>query len=80
MHTSQYLSGRDGRNYLDKQSFIENGIEVIYQDFKHPIYSQFHGQFISNMSITDLYFNHGRGSIDIIKGKDPLLMLANLME
>lgn len=80
MNTSQYLSGRDGRNYLDEKSFIASGIEIIYQDFKHPAYSQFHGHFMPNMSIIDLYFNHGRGSIDIIKGKESLLVFANLME
>ncbi len=80
MNASQYLSGRDGRNYLDEKSFIASGIEVIYQDFKHPVYSQFHGRFIPNMSIADLYFNHGRGSIDLIKGKETLLVFVNHME
>ena len=80
MNASQYLSGRDGRNYLDEKSFLASGIEVIYQDFKHPVYSQFHGQFMPNMSIVDLYFNHGHESIDIIKGKEALLVLANRTE
>jgi hypothetical protein len=80
MNASQYLSGRDGRNYLDEKSFITSNIEVMYQDFKHPAYSQFHGQFMPNMSIADLYFNHGRGSIDIIKAKEALLVFANRME
>lgn len=79
MNASQYLSGRDGRNYLDEKSFIASGIEVIYQDFKHPVYSQFHGQFMPNMSIADLYFNHGRESMDIIS-KKLLLAFANRME
>lgn len=73
MNTSQYLSGRDGRNYLNEDSFIANEIEVLYQDFKHPFYNQFHGHFIPNMSIVDIYFNHGFESIDIIKGKKCLI-------
>lgn len=77
MNASQYLSGRDGRNYLDEKSFLASGIEVIYQDFKHPVYSQFHGRFMPNMSIADLYFNYGHESIDIIKGQEvPYLSLA----
>jgi hypothetical protein len=80
MNASQYLSGRNGRNYLEKMSFITSNIEVKYQDFKHPLYSQFHGQFIPNMSIADLYFNYGRGSIDVIKDKETLLVFANRME
>jgi len=80
MNTSQYLSGRDGRNYLEEQSFVENGIEIIYQDFEHPVYNQFHGQFIPNMSITDLYFNQGPKSIDIIKSKEAFVASVNYME
>ena len=66
--TVQYLSGRDGRNYLDEKEFIDNGIEIIYQDFKHPVYDHFMGHFMPEMSVVDLFFNHGRDSVDIIKG------------
>ncbi|MFX0137542.1 MAG: WbqC family protein, partial [Candidatus Hodarchaeota archaeon] len=79
MNTSKYLSGRNGRNYLDQDSFVENGIEVIYQDFKHPFYSQFHGHFMPNMSIVDLYFNHGFESKNIISKKS-FLAPVKLME
>ncbi|MEW6600111.1 MAG: WbqC family protein [Nitrospirota bacterium] len=64
-----YLSGRDGRNYLKVEDFTGYGIEVLYQDFKHPEYRQLHGEFMSHMSITDLYFNHGPGSVEIIRSK-----------
>lgn len=53
-----YLSGRDGRNYLDEATFAAAGIAVKYQDFNHPIYTQYHGPFEPGMSGIDLMFNH----------------------
>ena len=58
-----YLSGRDGIQYMDLERFKENGITVIMQDFKHPVYPQNFGGFESNMSVVDLLFNCGPGSI-----------------
>jgi len=69
VNAKEYLSGKDGKNYLDEKSFQKYGINVKYQNFKHPEYSQFHKGFIPNMSVFDLYFNHGPESVDIIKGK-----------
>lgn len=67
LKAGRYLSGRDGRNYLQEKDFALNGIDIVYQDFKHPVYAQLHGGFMTNMGIADVYFNHGRGSIDIIQ-------------
>jgi len=64
--TKKYLSGKDGINYLDERIFDDNNIKVIYQGFSHPEYTQFHGEFIPNMSIADLYFNHGPKCVDIL--------------
>ena len=61
-----YLSGQDGIKYMDLERFQENGIEVIIQDFKHPVYPQIFGGFESNMSIVDILFNCGPESLDII--------------
>ena len=33
---------------------------VEFQKFQHPIYKQFHGKFIPEMSIIDLLFNEGK--------------------
>jgi hypothetical protein len=66
MEATHYLSGKDGRNYLREEPFREAGIEVIYQDFKHPTYTQVQGGFEPAMSAIDLYFNHGPKALDII--------------
>ena len=72
MNATEYLSGRDGRNYLVEEDFIESDIDVFYQDFKHPVYRQIHGQFISAMSVADMFFNCGEDSVTIIKQQKKL--------
>ena len=63
-----YLSGVSGKEYLDCQRFTENGIQVRFQEFHHPVYRQHYDPFIPCMSVIDLLFNHGPASLDIIKG------------
>lgn len=65
-----YISGISGKDYLDFQRFKNNGVEIIIQEFHHPIYKQLHEPFIPCMSIIDLLLNHGNKSLDIIQGID----------
>jgi hypothetical protein len=67
LNGSIYLSGKGGANYQDEEKFRENGIELTYSDFKHPIYPQLWGEFIEGLSIIDLLFNCGEKSIDYIR-------------
>ena len=63
-----YLSGPFGKDYLDKELFKKNGIEICYHDYMHPVYPQKNSNmFMSNLSIIDLLFNHGAKSLDIIQ-------------
>lgn len=55
----KYLSGVGARAYFDPAPFNEAGIEVIWQDFKHPVYPQLHGKFIPYLSSIDLLFSCG---------------------
>lgn len=58
---TRYLSGIGARDYFDSAPFSEAGIEVAWQDFKHPVYPQLHGEFVPNLSSIDLLFNCGTG-------------------
>lgn len=54
-----YLSGPAGRDYLDVSLFEDSGIDVEFQDFKHPVYKQRYDGFIPNVSAIDALFNVG---------------------
>lgn len=62
-----YLSGKDGAKYMDLEIFKEEGIQVIFQDYKHPQYDQLYGDFEPFLSIIDLLFNCGPESLSILK-------------
>lgn len=54
-----YLSGVGARAYYDSKPFDEAGIKVVWQEFKHPVYPQLHGEFIPYLSSIDILFNCG---------------------
>ena len=62
-----YLAGQGGADYMDAIRFEKNGLKLIMQEFKHPVYSQLFGDFQSHMSIVDLLFNCGTESMDMIR-------------
>jgi len=61
-----YLSGCEGRNYLDEQMFSRENIRLFYQDYAHPRYPQLYGNFLPYMSVVDLLFNCGPESLQIL--------------
>jgi hypothetical protein len=56
---THYLSGVGARDYFDPAPFAAAGIEVIWQDFPQPVYSQLHGPPEPYLSAIDLLFNCG---------------------
>ena len=42
-----------------REFFKNNNIEIIFNDFKHPIYEQIHGNFVKDLSILDIILNCG---------------------
>ena len=56
---STYISGRDGRNYLDTTIFTDANIDIVYHDFIHPQYNQFNSdEFVPYMNTFDLLLNY----------------------
>lgn len=64
-----YLAGAGGREYMDVAVYGEAGIEVIFQEYKHPVYPQLFGQFVPYLSAVDLLFNMGNSCLDYLRGK-----------
>lgn len=55
---SQYISGPLGRGYLDEGAFAAASIELVYQEFQHPVYPQLHGPFLPAMAVVDYWLNN----------------------
>lgn len=58
-NTTHYLSGVGAKDYYDEKPFKKANIEVVWQDFKHPVYKQINGNFIPYLSSIDILFNCG---------------------
>ena len=66
LQADEYLSGPDGKKYLNHELWRENNIKVNFHNYHHPEYSQLHGKFLPQMSIIDLLFNCGDESLKIL--------------
>lgn len=66
---STYISGPAAKDYIDKERFKDEDIDLIYKDYtKYIEYEQFHPPFDHNVSILDLLFHTGPDSPYFIWG------------
>ena len=70
LNADTYISGELGHDYLDVDIFKNENIDVVFEKFEYPQYSQKYPKFIPNMSIIDLLFNEGEKSIEILKNSN----------
>ncbi len=56
-----YFSGRGASvAYLEREKFAENGVQIVFQDFTHPVYPQINTrEFVPGVSVLDMLFNCG---------------------
>jgi hypothetical protein len=55
-----YVSAPAGRNYIQREAFIEHGINLEWFDYpEYPCYAQLHGPFVHQVSVLDALFNCG---------------------
>ncbi|MGM0503189.1 MAG: WbqC family protein [Bacteroidota bacterium] len=59
---SIYLSGMGAKKYNNQELLNKNNITLKYMEYQHPEYPQINGEFISHLSIIDLFFNTGDGA------------------
>ncbi len=67
--TTTYIAGAGGRSYMEMERYEKRGVEVVFQEFNHPVYPQLFGDFVPNLSVVDLLFNCGPESLRIIRGE-----------
>lgn len=69
LKASRYLSGPGGKNYMDMDAFRQSSIDVIWQDFRSPVYQQqFPGtQFVPDLSVLDALFNCGPDTAKLLE-------------
>jgi hypothetical protein len=65
----RYLSGNAAQVYFDVPLLERHGITVEWQNYRHPVYRQLHGDFLSHMSVLDLILNCGEGSLEILSSQ-----------
>lgn len=62
-----YLAGPDGPSYMDMGRWEEAGVEVVIQEFTHPVYHQPFEGFQAGMSSVDLLCNCGRDTLGLLR-------------
>lgn len=71
LRCNHYLSGVGAKDYYVPELYEEAGIEVVWQEFTHPVYPQQFGDFIPYLSSIDILFNCGiEKSRRIIRGEN----------
>ena len=76
LNTPVFLAGAGSRDYIDVESFKEQNVTLLFQEFKHPIYKQVHGQFIPKLSAIDFLFCCGGNSFSLISEKPVSIFLT----
>lgn len=66
-----YLAGAGGQDYMDMSLFDRAGIKVGFQDFHHPVYPQFNGQFLSHLTALDMIFHCGAEAAAMLRAANP---------
>ena len=63
---SHYLSGSEGRNYLDNRAFHDADVSLLFQNVQPPVYQQLHGEFIPYLTALDVLLNIGEDAKELI--------------
>jgi len=67
LEADSFIFGKLGRDYADIERFIESGVTPLFQDYIHPIYTQYpNKKFESYLSVLDLLSFQGPKSFSIL--------------
>ena len=68
MSAGEVILPYPARSMVDWRVLEEEGIEVRFLKFDCPVYPQFQGDFVSCLSMLDMYFSLGRDSTRLLRG------------
>lgn len=72
-----FYEGWAGKDYIDTELLLRNGIAVEFQNYKHYEYKQLFGGFIPYLSTIDLLFNCGSKSLEVLTAHSPVAVKNN---
>lgn len=61
--------GKAAADFIEHFRFDEAGVELEFQDYRHPVYPQLWGEFLPYMSAIDVLFNCGPHARDVMCGR-----------
>ena len=64
---THFYEGASGKSYIEVEYFRRAGIEVVFQDYRHPIYRQHFSGFLPNQAAIDLIMNTGPEAPTILR-------------
>lgn len=69
LRATAYLSPLGSAEYLlgDMAILTDRNVNVTFQHYEHPVYTQMFPPFVPYATVLDLLFNEGDGSLDIIR-------------
>jgi len=79
VNASIYLSGVSGKKYLNLDLFKKNNIQIIFQNFKHPIYNTNSNKFKKYLSVIDYIFNNSNKK-DIFNNNQTIYNKDNIVD
>jgi hypothetical protein len=59
LQASVLYDGKAASSFIEHRQFEAIGVDVVYQDYQHPVYPQLWGEFVPYLSILDLLMNVG---------------------
>jgi hypothetical protein len=77
-----YLSPLGSSGYLlpERDTLLQAGLEIVFQNYEHPTYRQRAEKFCAHASIIDLLFNEGELSLDVVrKGRRNWFSLSQVL-
>lgn len=73
-----YVSGIGGRSYIDEGVFSANGVRLEYQRYlARPYHQRFSSSFVPDLSIVDMLFNLGPGTVDYVMPAEKVALSAH---